>query len=211
MLQRGESNPIQWLPARIGPLSADAIGYALARPAAEPIFHLGCQLARQVKRHGVLRSAWARGPPRGPRGSRSAAPACGGPPTHRLHPPECQFAKSLPLTAAVPSSNCPLFPSSNCPLVRQPMSRSWRGKQDTRDTIGDRRTPEAAPDGQSWVLSRRCERRAQRSGASSAAAGSPGGGQFNLQKADNLNLEQHSEWCCILGTNLVGVVQKTRI
>jgi hypothetical protein len=46
---------------RIGPLSEDDIGYALARQAAEPVFHLGCQLARQLKRNGVLHSSWARG------------------------------------------------------------------------------------------------------------------------------------------------------
>lgn len=49
------------LATRIGPLSEDAIGYALARQAVEPVFHLGCQIARQLKRNGVLRSAWARG------------------------------------------------------------------------------------------------------------------------------------------------------
>jgi hypothetical protein len=46
---------------RIGPLSEDDIGYALARQAAEPVFRLGCRLARQLKRNGVLRSTWARG------------------------------------------------------------------------------------------------------------------------------------------------------
>lgn len=46
---------------RIGPLSEDDIGYALARQAADPVFHLGCQIARQLKRNGVLHSSWARG------------------------------------------------------------------------------------------------------------------------------------------------------
>ena len=46
---------------RIGPLSEDDIAYALERQAAEPVFRLGCQLARQLKRNGVLRSPWARG------------------------------------------------------------------------------------------------------------------------------------------------------
>jgi len=49
------------LATRIGPLSEDGMGYALERQAAEPVFLLGCQLARQLKRNGVLRSAWARG------------------------------------------------------------------------------------------------------------------------------------------------------
>jgi hypothetical protein len=49
------------LAKRIGPLSEDDIGYALERQAAEPVFLLGCQIARQLKRNGVLRSAWARG------------------------------------------------------------------------------------------------------------------------------------------------------
>ncbi len=49
------------LATRIGPLSEDAIGYALARQAVEPVFHRGCQIARQLKRNGVLRSTWARG------------------------------------------------------------------------------------------------------------------------------------------------------
>ena len=46
---------------RIGPLSEDTIGYALQRQAPEPVFDLGCQVARQLKRNGVLRSDWARG------------------------------------------------------------------------------------------------------------------------------------------------------
>lgn len=46
---------------RIGPLSEDTIAYALQRQAPEPIFDLGCQVARQLKRNGVLRSDWARG------------------------------------------------------------------------------------------------------------------------------------------------------
>jgi hypothetical protein len=46
---------------RIGPLSEDTIGYALQRQAPEPIFDLGCQVARQLKRNGVLGSDWARG------------------------------------------------------------------------------------------------------------------------------------------------------
>lgn len=46
---------------RIGPLSEDAIGYALQRQEPEPLFALGCGLARQLKRNGVLRSSWSRG------------------------------------------------------------------------------------------------------------------------------------------------------
>ena len=40
------------LAKRIGPLSEDDIGYALERQAAEPVFLLGCQIARQLKRNG---------------------------------------------------------------------------------------------------------------------------------------------------------------
>ena len=43
------------LSKRIGPLSEDTIGYALERPDPEPRFRLGCQVARQRKRNGVLR------------------------------------------------------------------------------------------------------------------------------------------------------------
>jgi len=49
------------LSQRIGPLSEDTIGYALERQAPGPLFDLGCELARQLKRNGVLRSDWARG------------------------------------------------------------------------------------------------------------------------------------------------------
>ena len=46
---------------RIGPRSADTLGYALQRPSPGPVFTLGCQVARRLKRNGVLRSAWSRG------------------------------------------------------------------------------------------------------------------------------------------------------
>mgnify|MGYP005842012207 CR=1 FL=1 len=46
---------------RIGPLSEDTIGYALQRQPAAEVFDLGCRVARQLKRNGVLRSEWARG------------------------------------------------------------------------------------------------------------------------------------------------------
>jgi hypothetical protein len=46
---------------RIGPLSEDAIGYALERSDPQALFTLGCALARQLKRNGVLRSNWSRG------------------------------------------------------------------------------------------------------------------------------------------------------
>jgi Transposase DDE domain len=49
------------LEKRIGPLSEDTIGYALQRQSPEQVFNLGCQVARQLKRNGVLRSDWARG------------------------------------------------------------------------------------------------------------------------------------------------------
>jgi hypothetical protein len=49
------------LAKRIGPISDDTIGYALQRQATEPIFALGCEVARRLKRNGVLRSDWSRG------------------------------------------------------------------------------------------------------------------------------------------------------
>lgn len=49
------------LSQRIGPLSEDTIGYALQRQNPAPIFALGCDVARRLKRNGVLHSDWARG------------------------------------------------------------------------------------------------------------------------------------------------------
>ena len=49
------------LEKRIGPLSEDTIGYALQRQSPEEVFDLGCRVARQLKRNGVLHSDWARG------------------------------------------------------------------------------------------------------------------------------------------------------
>jgi hypothetical protein len=49
------------LSKRIGPISENAIGYTLARQQPPPVFELGCAVARQLKRNGVLRSDWARG------------------------------------------------------------------------------------------------------------------------------------------------------
>jgi hypothetical protein len=46
---------------RIGPLSEDTIRYALQRQSPDEVFDLGCRVARQLKRNGVLRSDWARG------------------------------------------------------------------------------------------------------------------------------------------------------
>jgi hypothetical protein len=46
---------------RIGPLSEDAMGYALERNDPHALFTLGCEVARQLKRNGVLRSPWSRG------------------------------------------------------------------------------------------------------------------------------------------------------
>jgi hypothetical protein len=46
---------------RIGPLSEDAIGYALERSDPDALFTLGCEVACPLKRNGVLRSDWSRG------------------------------------------------------------------------------------------------------------------------------------------------------
>lgn len=49
------------LAKRIGPISDDTIGYALQRQSPEPVFALSCEIARRLKRNGVLRSGWSRG------------------------------------------------------------------------------------------------------------------------------------------------------
>ena len=49
------------LAQRIGPISEDTLRYALQRQDPEPVVALGCELARRLKRNGVLRSDWARG------------------------------------------------------------------------------------------------------------------------------------------------------
>ena len=49
------------LAQRIGPISDDTIGYALQRQSPEPVFLLGCEIARRLKRNGVLHSDWSRG------------------------------------------------------------------------------------------------------------------------------------------------------
>jgi hypothetical protein len=49
------------LAQRIGVLSEDTLGYALERQDPAPVFALGCEVARRLKRTGVLHSDWARG------------------------------------------------------------------------------------------------------------------------------------------------------
>lgn len=49
------------LSKRIGPLSEDTMGYAMQRQDIEPLFALGCTIAKRLKRNGVLGSTWARG------------------------------------------------------------------------------------------------------------------------------------------------------
>lgn len=49
------------LAQRIGRLSEDTIGYALQRQDPAGVFALGCEVARRLKRNGVLHSDWARG------------------------------------------------------------------------------------------------------------------------------------------------------
>jgi len=56
-----ECQPGGVLAKRIGQLSGDAIGYALQRYDSQAVFRLGCEVARQLKRNGVLRSKWSRG------------------------------------------------------------------------------------------------------------------------------------------------------
>lgn len=56
-----ECQPGGVLSKRIGPLSEDAIGYALERSDSQAVFRLGCEVGRQLKRNGVFRSEWSRG------------------------------------------------------------------------------------------------------------------------------------------------------
>ena len=49
------------LSKRIGPLSEDAMGYALERYDSHAVFRLGCAVAHQLKRNGVFHSEWSRG------------------------------------------------------------------------------------------------------------------------------------------------------
>jgi hypothetical protein len=49
------------LAKRIGPVSDDTLGYSLERQSPEPLCALSCEIARRLKRNGVLRSAWSRG------------------------------------------------------------------------------------------------------------------------------------------------------
>src|SRR5260370_4112523 len=49
------------LAKRIGPISDDTLAYALERQAPEPVFALSCEIARRLKRNGVLHSDWSRG------------------------------------------------------------------------------------------------------------------------------------------------------
>jgi hypothetical protein len=49
------------LAKRIGPVSDDTLGYSLERQSPEPVFALNCEIARRLKRNGVLRSDWSRG------------------------------------------------------------------------------------------------------------------------------------------------------
>src|SRR5438093_9017509 len=41
------------LATRIGPISADTLGYALERQSPEPVFALSCEVAGRLKRNGV--------------------------------------------------------------------------------------------------------------------------------------------------------------
>ena len=49
------------LAERIGALSEDTLRYALQRQDPAEVFALGCEVARRLKRNGVLHSDWARG------------------------------------------------------------------------------------------------------------------------------------------------------
>ena len=46
---------------RIGPISEDTLRYALQRQDPDDVLQLGCEVARRLKRNGVLHTDWARG------------------------------------------------------------------------------------------------------------------------------------------------------
>jgi hypothetical protein len=46
---------------RIGPICDDTLGYAFQRQSSEPVFALGCEIARRLKRNGILHSDRSRG------------------------------------------------------------------------------------------------------------------------------------------------------
>lgn len=46
---------------RIGPISEDTFRYALERLSPDAVFALGCAVARQLKRNGVLRTVATQG------------------------------------------------------------------------------------------------------------------------------------------------------
>ena len=48
------------LARRIGSLSEDCLGYAMLHQDPAALFALGCDLARRLKRNGLLHSEWAR-------------------------------------------------------------------------------------------------------------------------------------------------------
>ena len=49
------------LAKRIGPISDDTLGYALQRQWPAAVFALHCEVARRLKRNGMLGSQWSRG------------------------------------------------------------------------------------------------------------------------------------------------------
>ena len=49
------------LHSRIGPISEDTFRYSLQRQEPDPILDLGVEVAKRLKRNGILRSQWARG------------------------------------------------------------------------------------------------------------------------------------------------------
>jgi hypothetical protein len=49
------------LAKHIGPVRDDTMGYSLERQSPQPVFALSCEIARRLKRNGVLHSDWSRG------------------------------------------------------------------------------------------------------------------------------------------------------
>jgi hypothetical protein len=49
------------LAKHIGPVRDDTMGYSLERQSSQPVFALSCEIARRLKRTGVLHSDWSRG------------------------------------------------------------------------------------------------------------------------------------------------------
>lgn len=116
------------LAKRIGPISDDTIGYALQRQSPEPVFALGCEVARRLKRNAVLRSDWSRGllvaAVDGIEICSSFARCCDACLQREVQPATiCSHARGRCDTFVVPSTACRTTPPVSLPTPLLPYSR----------------------------------------------------------------------------------------